>query len=159
VASCSDLRIRRTLLGLPCVAALVFAAGSVLPAWGQTQEGPKSTARPPEDGRKPEEAAVEEDWSDHFQTTVVLQGRGAMESPFSGPNSFSENRENATSVTSTLFFGRRLWKNAAIYMEGLMAEVIEGHILVHIVDPNKRAASEQSKAAQDLIDVIKSYLK
>jgi hypothetical protein len=26
------------------------------------------------------------------------------------------------------------------------------------VDPNKRPTSEQSKAAQDLIDVIKSYL-
>jgi hypothetical protein len=36
--------------------------------------------------------------------------------------------------------------------------VIEGHILLHIVDPNKRPTSEQSKAAQDLIDVIKSYL-
>ena len=44
-------------------------------------------------------------------------------------------------------------------VDGLMAEVIEGHILLHIVDPNKKATSEQSKAAQDLIDVIKSYLK
>ncbi len=44
-------------------------------------------------------------------------------------------------------------------MDGLMAEIIEGHILVHIVDPNRRPTSEQSKAAQDLIDVIKSYLK
>jgi DNA-binding FrmR family transcriptional regulator len=44
-------------------------------------------------------------------------------------------------------------------MDSLMAEVIEGHILVHIVDPNRKPTSEQSKAAQDLIDVIKSYLK
>lgn len=44
-------------------------------------------------------------------------------------------------------------------VDGLMAEVIEGHILLHIVDPNKKPTSEQSKAAQDLIDVIKSYLK
>jgi DNA-binding FrmR family transcriptional regulator len=44
-------------------------------------------------------------------------------------------------------------------MDSLMAEVIEGHILLHIVDPNRRPSSEQSKAAQDLIDVIKSYLK
>jgi DNA-binding FrmR family transcriptional regulator len=43
-------------------------------------------------------------------------------------------------------------------VDGLMAEVIEGHILLHIVDPNKKATSEQTKAAQDLIDVIKSYL-
>ena len=43
--------------------------------------------------------------------------------------------------------------------DSLMAEVIEGHILLHIVDPNRKPTSEQSKAAQDLIDVIKSYLK
>lgn len=44
-------------------------------------------------------------------------------------------------------------------MDSLMAEVIEGHILLHIVDPNRRPTSDQSKAAQELIDVIKSYLK
>jgi DNA-binding FrmR family transcriptional regulator len=44
-------------------------------------------------------------------------------------------------------------------MDGLMAGVIEGHILLHIVDPNRRPTSEQSRAAQELIDVIKSYLK
>jgi high affinity Mn2+ porin len=96
---------------------LLFVAISSLAARGQSQESPKTAARPPEDGRKPEEAPVEEDWSYHFQTTVVLQGRGAMESPYAGPHSFSANRENATSVTSTLFFGRRLWKNAAIYVD------------------------------------------
>jgi DNA-binding FrmR family transcriptional regulator len=43
-------------------------------------------------------------------------------------------------------------------LESLMAEVIEGHILLHIADPGKRPTSEQSKAAQELIDVIKYYL-
>ena len=44
-------------------------------------------------------------------------------------------------------------------MDSLMAEVIEGHIRLHIADPAHRPTSEQSKAAQDLIDVIKSYMK
>jgi DNA-binding FrmR family transcriptional regulator len=44
-------------------------------------------------------------------------------------------------------------------VDSLMAEVIEGQILLHIVDPDKKPTSEQAKAAQDLIDVIKSYLK
>ena len=44
-------------------------------------------------------------------------------------------------------------------MDGLMAEVIEDHIQSHIVDPSRKPTSEQTKAAQDLIDVIKSYLK
>ena len=43
-------------------------------------------------------------------------------------------------------------------LDSLMAEVIEGHILLHIADPAKRPTSEQSKAAQELIDLIKSYL-
>lgn len=64
-----------------------------------------------------QEPAEPEEWSYHFQGTVVIQGRPAMESPYSGPNSFSANRENATTVTSTLFLGRRLWSGAALYCD------------------------------------------
>lgn len=44
-------------------------------------------------------------------------------------------------------------------LDSLMAEVIEGHILLHLANPAKRPTSEQSKAARELIDIIKSYLK
>jgi FrmR/RcnR family transcriptional regulator, repressor of frmRAB operon len=44
-------------------------------------------------------------------------------------------------------------------IDGLMAEVIEGHIRFHIIDPNKKPTSDQSKAAQELMDVVKRYLK
>ena len=44
-------------------------------------------------------------------------------------------------------------------MNGLMAEVIEGHIRLHVVDPDHRPTSKQAAAAQQLIDVIKTYLK
>jgi hypothetical protein len=40
-----------------------------------------------------------------------------------------------------------------------MAEVIEGHIRFHVIDPDKRPASAQAKAAQELMDVVKRYLK
>jgi hypothetical protein len=40
-----------------------------------------------------------------------------------------------------------------------MVEVIEGHIRFHVVDPDHRPTSEQAQAAQELIDVIKAYLK
>jgi len=43
-------------------------------------------------------------------------------------------------------------------LDSLMAEVMEGHIKVHIVDPDDHPTSAQAKAAQDLIDVIKTYL-
>jgi DNA-binding FrmR family transcriptional regulator len=44
-------------------------------------------------------------------------------------------------------------------INGLMAEVIEGHIRFHVVDPDRQPTSERSRAAQELIDVIKTYLK
>lgn len=44
-------------------------------------------------------------------------------------------------------------------MNGLMAEVIEGHIRLHVVDPNKKPTSDQVAAAEELIDVVRSYLR
>jgi DNA-binding FrmR family transcriptional regulator len=44
-------------------------------------------------------------------------------------------------------------------IKGLMAEVIEGHIRFHVVDPDRQPTSDQAQAAQELIDVIKAYLK
>jgi DNA-binding FrmR family transcriptional regulator len=44
-------------------------------------------------------------------------------------------------------------------MNGLMAEVVEGHIRSHILSPGNASREEQTKAAQDLIDLVKSYLK
>jgi DNA-binding FrmR family transcriptional regulator len=41
-------------------------------------------------------------------------------------------------------------------MNGLMAEVVEGHIRSHLVGGS---AAKQSQAADDLVDLIKSYLK
>ncbi|MDQ6788887.1 MAG: metal/formaldehyde-sensitive transcriptional repressor [Acidobacteriota bacterium] len=44
-------------------------------------------------------------------------------------------------------------------INGLMAEVIEGHIRLHIIDLTKRPTADQTTAAEELIDIIKSYLK
>jgi FrmR/RcnR family transcriptional regulator, repressor of frmRAB operon len=44
-------------------------------------------------------------------------------------------------------------------INGLMAEIMEGHIRFHVVNPDRHPTSGQAKAAQELIDVIKSYLK
>jgi hypothetical protein len=40
-----------------------------------------------------------------------------------------------------------------------MAEVLEGHIRLHLIDPDRRPTSAESKAAQDVIDVLRTYLK
>ncbi len=44
-------------------------------------------------------------------------------------------------------------------INGLMAEIIEGHMRLHVLDPDRQPTSEQAKAAQEVIDVVKTYLK
>lgn len=44
-------------------------------------------------------------------------------------------------------------------INSLMAEVIEGHIRYHVVDPDQHPTSEKAKAAQELMDVVNAYLK
>ena len=44
-------------------------------------------------------------------------------------------------------------------INGLMAEIVEGHIREHVLDPHESIAAERTQAAQDLIDVVKAYLK
>jgi FrmR/RcnR family transcriptional regulator, repressor of frmRAB operon len=42
-------------------------------------------------------------------------------------------------------------------MTGLMTEVIEDHIRLHVVDPAK--GSERSRGAEELIEAVQTYLK
>ena len=44
-------------------------------------------------------------------------------------------------------------------ISGLMSEVLEGHVREHVMDTSHRPTSDQSEAAEELIDVIKTYLK
>jgi FrmR/RcnR family transcriptional regulator, repressor of frmRAB operon len=44
-------------------------------------------------------------------------------------------------------------------MDALMAEVIEGHIRFHLFDPARKPTPVQSRAAEDLIDALKTYLR
>ncbi len=44
-------------------------------------------------------------------------------------------------------------------LNGLMAELVEGHIRYHVLDPKRRGDSPQSEAAEELIEVVKTYMK
>lgn len=44
-------------------------------------------------------------------------------------------------------------------INGLMAEVMEGHIRLHVVDPNTAPTQEQAEAVEEVIDVLRTYLK
>ena len=44
-------------------------------------------------------------------------------------------------------------------LDSLMAEVINGHIRYHVLDQDRDPTDEQTRAAEDLIDALKLYLK
>ena len=44
-------------------------------------------------------------------------------------------------------------------LNGLMAEVIEGHVRYHVLDPKGKSSAEQLEAAEQLLDVVNAYLK
>lgn len=44
-------------------------------------------------------------------------------------------------------------------INGLMAEVLEDHVRFHVIGPETDPGSEQAKAADQLLDLIRSYLK
>ena len=54
-------------------------------------------------------------WSYHFQLTSIYQTHPDFSAKVSGPNSLSPFQEEALSLTTTIFIGRKLWKNAAFY--------------------------------------------
>lgn len=44
-------------------------------------------------------------------------------------------------------------------MNSLMAELLEGHIRSHVLNGKQRPTSRRVAAADELIDLVKSYLK
>ena len=44
-------------------------------------------------------------------------------------------------------------------MNGLMTEVIEEHVLTHIADPGIQNDADRRRGAEELIDVVRAYLR
>jgi DNA-binding FrmR family transcriptional regulator len=44
-------------------------------------------------------------------------------------------------------------------MAGLMAEVVEDHVRTHLVDAERHPGALNTEAAEQLLDVVRSYLK
>jgi FrmR/RcnR family transcriptional regulator, repressor of frmRAB operon len=44
-------------------------------------------------------------------------------------------------------------------MNSLMAELLEGHIRSHVMDPKRKPSAAQAEAADEVIDMVKAYLK
>lgn len=62
------------------------------------------------------DTAAQRNWSLHLQATVVPQYHFDFKANYSGANSLAVSENVKTSLTSTLYIGRRLWKNAALYI-------------------------------------------
>ncbi|WP_342646738.1 carbohydrate porin [Mucilaginibacter sp. CSA2-8R] len=57
----------------------------------------------------------------HFQQTIITQTKPSFYAPYSGDNSLSPKSETATSLTTTMFAGARLWKGAQVYFNPEMS--------------------------------------
>jgi len=44
-------------------------------------------------------------------------------------------------------------------LNGLMAELIEGHIQFHLLSTDRRASARQVRATEELMEVVRSYLR
>jgi high affinity Mn2+ porin len=55
-------------------------------------------------------------WSFHFQQTVIMQAHNKLAVPYSGLHSLQSDEGIKSSLTSTMFIGRKLWKGAAVYV-------------------------------------------
>lgn len=44
-------------------------------------------------------------------------------------------------------------------MNGLVASIIEGHVRHHVVDPGTTPSEEQAEAVEQLIEIVRTYLK
>lgn len=44
-------------------------------------------------------------------------------------------------------------------LNGLMSELIEGEVLMHLLDQKRKPTADQSRAAEQLLSIVKAYLK
>ncbi|WP_201977541.1 carbohydrate porin [Hymenobacter rubidus] len=108
------LKQRLTLAGLTVGMLLAGqASAQVTPPGATTPAVPPNAASAQEPVHLPAEKA--RNWSLHFQQTLIDQWHNDLTTPYSGDYSLADRESAKLSFTSTLFIGRRLWKNASVY--------------------------------------------
>lgn len=81
------------------------------------EKGKEKEKKEAEKENKDDKSKNEEElYSFHGQTTAVLQGYPKFRALYSGAHSFPPNGLANAGSTSNLFFGMRLWKGAAVYL-------------------------------------------
>ena len=44
-------------------------------------------------------------------------------------------------------------------LNGLVAEMIEDHIRFHVLDPGEKVSAKRARAADELVDIVRAYVK
>ena len=44
-------------------------------------------------------------------------------------------------------------------LNGLVAEMIEDHVRFHVLDPEEKVSSKRARAADELVDIVRAYVK
>jgi DNA-binding FrmR family transcriptional regulator len=44
-------------------------------------------------------------------------------------------------------------------LNGLVAELVEDHVRFHVLDPDEKLPGKRARAAEELIDVVRAYVK
>jgi DNA-binding FrmR family transcriptional regulator len=44
-------------------------------------------------------------------------------------------------------------------LNGLVSEMIEDHVRFHVLDPDEKLSAKRARAAEELIDVVRAYVK
>ncbi len=87
------------------VVGLVFLAGTASAAETGVPETPIASSTPTPS------------YDVHYQATTIEQGHSRIHAPYMGPHSFQADPERDVSVTATLFFGWRPFKNTQLYLD------------------------------------------
>jgi DNA-binding FrmR family transcriptional regulator len=53
----------------------------------------------------------------------------------------------------------RLLTAARGAINAIMAEVVEDHIVLHMVDPERKPTRDEQQAADELLDVLRTYIR
>lgn len=67
--------------------------------------------------------------------------------------------ERAVESEETCSEVMRLLTAARGALNGLMAEVVEDHILLHLIDHDRRRSRREMEAADELLEILRTYIK
>jgi DNA-binding FrmR family transcriptional regulator len=66
--------------------------------------------------------------------------------------------ERALEVDESCSEVMRLLTAARGAINGIMAEVVEDHIQMHMIDPRRKRSRDEKKAADELLGVLRTYI-